>query len=306
MINQISISGGKDSTAMLLLAIERDTQDLLPVFCDTGNEHPITYEYVEYLERALGLSIRRCKADFSDMIARKREIVAGTWAQEGVWPERVQAAFEGLKPTGNPFLDLCKAKGRFPSFRARFCTQALKADVIREQVFLPLLSEGKDIESWQGIRHDESIARSCALERDFAMADKTTGAEVWNYRPILTWTAEECFAMHRRHGIEPNPLYKLGMGRVGCMPCINCRKSELKEIAARFPDQIERIESWEKEVASVSRQGIATFFFMAKGHGQGIRDVVQWAQTDRGGRQYALFSDADALPACSSNYGLCE
>jgi Lon protease-like protein len=34
------------------------------------------------------------------------------------------------------------------------------------------------------------------------------------------------------------------MGRVGCMPCINCRKDELREIALRFPETIERIERW--------------------------------------------------------------
>ena len=40
--NVISFSGGKDSTAMLLLAIERDTPDLSVVFADTGNEHEQT------------------------------------------------------------------------------------------------------------------------------------------------------------------------------------------------------------------------------------------------------------------------
>lgn len=35
-INVISVSGGKDSTAMLLLAIERGTENIRPVFCDTG------------------------------------------------------------------------------------------------------------------------------------------------------------------------------------------------------------------------------------------------------------------------------
>lgn len=48
-VNVISVSGGKDSTAMLLLAIERGTENIRPVFCDTGNEHPLTYDYVRYL-----------------------------------------------------------------------------------------------------------------------------------------------------------------------------------------------------------------------------------------------------------------
>jgi 3'-phosphoadenosine 5'-phosphosulfate sulfotransferase (PAPS reductase)/FAD synthetase len=47
--NIVSVSGGKDSTALLLLAIERQTENLQAVFADTGHEHQQTYEYVQYL-----------------------------------------------------------------------------------------------------------------------------------------------------------------------------------------------------------------------------------------------------------------
>ena len=39
----LSFSGGKDSTAMYLLALEQGV-DFLPVFADTGHEHDLTYE----------------------------------------------------------------------------------------------------------------------------------------------------------------------------------------------------------------------------------------------------------------------
>ena len=42
----VSISGGKDSTATLLLALERE-KDVRAVFADTGNEHQLTYDYGE-------------------------------------------------------------------------------------------------------------------------------------------------------------------------------------------------------------------------------------------------------------------
>ena len=51
--NVVSISGGKDSTALALLAIERETKNLHFVWADTGHEHPQTYEYVEYLSGEL-------------------------------------------------------------------------------------------------------------------------------------------------------------------------------------------------------------------------------------------------------------
>ena len=45
--NIVSVRGGKDRTALLLLAIERDTPNLQAVFADTGHEHQQTYEYLQ-------------------------------------------------------------------------------------------------------------------------------------------------------------------------------------------------------------------------------------------------------------------
>jgi 3'-phosphoadenosine 5'-phosphosulfate sulfotransferase (PAPS reductase)/FAD synthetase len=72
--NIISFSGGKDSTAMLLLAIERETPSLSVVFADTGNEHEQTYDYVRYVEQATGVPIRWVKADFSPPDRRQARI----------------------------------------------------------------------------------------------------------------------------------------------------------------------------------------------------------------------------------------
>lgn len=306
MINVINTSGGKDSTAMLLLAIEQGVENLHPVFCDTGNEHPMTYEYLRYLDDKIGIRIEWVKADFTKAIERKREKIKAAWLQEGITQERIDSVLQAMRPTGNPFLDLCMLKGRFPSSTLRFCTHELKIEVIKRHVYAPLLEQGNDIDSWQGIRRDESKSRARAMPREFAMKDKKTGAEVWNVRPILDWKAEDCFAMHKKHGIEPNPLYKLGMARVGCMPCINSRKSEVLEISRRFPDQIDRIERWEKIVAQCTKWDGATFFTSVAHDAAGIREVVRWAQTDRGGRQFGLFTDTEELPACSSQFGLCE
>lgn len=304
-MNILSISGGKDSTAMLLLAIERGVEDLRCIFADTGNEHPKTIEYIGYLQDATGIKIETIRADFSKQIAHKREIVETKWRAEGVSEEAIADALSVLKPSGNAFLDLCLVKGRFPSTMARFCTAELKVQVVRDQIYTPVLATGIDIDSWQGIRHDESKSRSCAVERDLAMKDENTGAECWNYRPILDWKAEDCFAMMKKHEIKPNPLYSLGMTRVGCMPCINARKAEIAEISVRFPDEIDRIARWERMVSKASKRGDSTFFPTSQGRGEGIYEIVRWAKTDRGGRQFGMFDWLD-VPACSSQYGLCE
>lgn len=307
--NIVSVSGGKDSTALLLLAIERETPNLQAVFADTGHEHPQTYEYVQYLNDQV-FPIRTVRADFSQQIERKREWVATKWREQGIPEDRVLLALETLKPTGNPFLDLCIWKGRFPSTKARFCSEELKRNPIIEQVQMPLLDQGHEIYSWQGVRADESVAR-----RDLPELDEVGGG-LWNYRPILKWTAQDCFAMHKKHNIRHNPLYEQGMGRVGCMPCIHARKDELLEISKRFPEEIERVERWERLVADASKRGMSTFFAAVQDdptaagkkishENFGIWRMVEWSKTARGGRQYD-FLRIEEGPSCSSIYGLCE
>lgn len=308
--NIISVSGGKDSTALLLLAIERQPDNMQAVFADTGNEHDLTYDYVRYLEHATGVPIRWVKADFARQIAGKREYVLTKWAGKGVPQEAIDRAAAALVPTGVPFLDLCIWKGRFPSTKAAFCSEELKRNPIYSQVQKPLIDAGDDVVSWQGVRRDESLRRRLLSETEL----KTTfenGAELWNYRPILDWTADDCFAMHRKHGIKHNPLYEMGMGRVGCMPCINCRKDELLEISKRFPEAIARILQWETIVKQASKRRCATFFAAPSEDSewsatQTIDVVVEWAKTSRGGKQYDFLRMQDDGPICTSVYGLCE
>jgi 3'-phosphoadenosine 5'-phosphosulfate sulfotransferase (PAPS reductase)/FAD synthetase len=309
--NFVSVSGGKDSTATLLLAFALETENLQAVFADTGHEHAQTYEYIEYLERRLGLSIKRVKADLSADIARKRNVVAVKWEKDGV-PESIRsAALSVLHPTGNPFLDMCLVKGRFPSSQVRFCTDMLKRDPIINDVFSPLMY-GKDmVVSWQGVRSDESPNRRFLPECD------EVGGGLFNYRPILRWPVDAVFEAHRYMGVKPNPLYSQGMGRVGCMPCVMCRKDELSEIAKRFPDEVARVREWERLVSIASKRGSSTFFKATNdptvsaddaidSATHGIDRMIEWATTDRGGRQFVLGIDDDKGGKCSSAYGLCE
>jgi 3'-phosphoadenosine 5'-phosphosulfate sulfotransferase (PAPS reductase)/FAD synthetase len=307
--NIVSVSGGKDSTALLLLAIERQPDNLEAVFADTGNEHQITYDYVQYLNDKV-FPIRTVRADFTRQIAGKREYVLTKWADKGVSQEAIDRAAAALVPTGNPFLDLCIWKGRFPSTKAAFCSEELKRNPIINQVQSPYLDAGDDVISWQGVRRDESLRRRYLNENELKES-RDNGAELWNYRPILDWTAEDCFAMHRKHGIKHNPLYEMGMGRVGCMPCINCRKDELLEISKRFPEAIDRIAEWEQAVKQASKRKDATFFPAPSNDSewsatQTIETVVEWAKTSRGGKQYDFLRMDDEGPLCTSVYGLCE
>lgn len=307
--NIISVSGGKDSTALLIIAKLERGIDAQAVFADTGHEHPETYRYLEYLDRALG-PITIVQADLRGRFEHKRETIAKKWMKDGVPEERITRALELLRSTGIPFLDLCMLKGRFPSTRARFCSQELKHIPIREQIVEPLIMDGYTVISWQGVRADESRSRA-----NLPIVDEPEEGLIV-YRPLIHYTAHDVFDLHRKHGIRWNPLYEQGMGRVGCMPCIHARKAEIAEIAKRWPDEIERVAEWERIVSGVSKRGLSSFFAHDKTPGEhqgrvdvkmpGIMEVVEWAKTSRGGSQYVIPFEDCAPEMCSSIYGLCE
>lgn len=327
----VSLSGGKDSTATAILAIEEHGREGCRfVFADTGNEHEATYEYaLHYLPQALGIRVDVVRADFSDEFATKRanlERIAAGEPESAVYgarrfkytwtPEAARRALDILHPTGNPYLDLCMVRGGFPSRKRQFCTQYLKT-IPLTAYSMGLLDDGtaQAVWSWQGVRLDESTSRRARLQGTGACvrAFEDAGAGIFNYRPILRWNVRDVFQAHEIAGIDPNPLYLQGQSRVGCMPCINCGKDDLRQIAARFPEHIERIAEWERLVSQVCRPHntpVSFFHIGTQGHtdqSTQIHSVVQWARTTRGGRQFDLLADLSTSPsACESAYGLCE
>ncbi len=304
----VSVSGGKDSTATLLLALRQFPRvgEVSAAFADTGNEHELTYEYLEYLEKELGIYIHRLKADFTHRYASKRKWISEKWVEHGVDPKRVERALELLHPTGNPYLDLCMLKDRFPSRMSQFCTTELKTMPLAEYQLQILENGFSALWSWQGVRRDEST------NRRHAEGHEEIGAAIWAHRPLAGWTGQETVDfVVKTCGVKLNPLYQLGMGRVGCMPCINANKAEIAEIARRFPEHIERIAEWERLVKNVSKRHGASFFpaptrdNRADIRGTDIHSVVRWARTFRGGPVADPQWEQDA-PACASSYGLCE
>jgi len=55
----VSLSGGKDSTAMLLMMLEREERVDEAMFFDTGWEFPEMYEHIDMLEKDTGVRVTR-------------------------------------------------------------------------------------------------------------------------------------------------------------------------------------------------------------------------------------------------------
>lgn len=302
----VSVSGGKDSTATYLLAIEFG-RPFRAVFADTGNEHEAVYEFIAQLPaRTGGPVVETVRADFTADLARHRAYIEAKWPEQGIPDAIVREAAALNTPSGNPYLDLCILKARFPSRKAQFCTQELKEIPITRHVVAPMLKAGPVLQ-WLGIRADESANR--AKQPRFNRHD--SGSFVW--RPIFRWSVEDVWAIHARHGLPRNPLYDLGFGRVGCMPCINCRKGEVRLIADLFPGHIDRIRRWEAIVAQASKRRASTFFTAAtdpmdaeREGFAGIDTIVDWSRTSRGGRHYDIFFYGQPGGGCTSDLALCE
>jgi len=146
--------------------------------------------------------------------------------------------------------------------------------------------------------------------------DDEWGGFVW--RPIMDWPVADVIAIHHRHGVPVNPLYKAGFNRVGCWPCIYAAKEDIRLMAAHDPARIDHIEAFELEIEAErarrneERPGryahkIASFFLDRSARqgsdGVHIRDVVAWSRTSRGGKQLPLLQPPPA-GGCMK-WGLC-
>ncbi|RJF99038.1 phosphoadenosine phosphosulfate reductase family protein [Noviherbaspirillum saxi] len=247
-------------------------------------------------------TLKRGDMTIDELVQKTKKIGGGRKVR---WTNKAKRrALEVLHPTGNPYLDLCLWKGRFPSRKAQFCTEFLKRNPAVEHQ-LSLMDQGHTVVSWQGIRRDESDVRKNAKKFE------SVGGGLYIYRPIVEWTVQDVFRHAEMAEVKPNPLYLQGMGRVGCMPCINASKAELNEIGKRFPLHVARIHEWEQRVSRGSKRQAATFIpapgiktHEAKEHG--IYAVIQWARTERGGKFIDTRPSLFAPTECASAYGLCE
>jgi 3'-phosphoadenosine 5'-phosphosulfate sulfotransferase (PAPS reductase)/FAD synthetase len=312
----VMVSGGKDSAAVATLALRRVPREQIRfLFVDTGNEHPETYTYLDRLEEHFGMPIERIRADFSDEFAIARRRIAedlrigrdknGRKLRRS--NRRKREALAVLKPTGNPFLDLCLLNGIFPSNSARFCTRRLKVEAITEHL-LAAHEKGPMI-VWQGTKRTDSDKRA-------HLRLYSRQAPGWmNFRPILNWTHDQVFAFLREAGTPINPLYGSGFSRVSCGPCIYSRKSEIALLADRYPEAIDRIREWERLVSAASKTGFAPFFVgkeipatpAQRRTRSSIDGVVKWARVDFRKNKKASYADVfEESQVCDAGQGLCE
>lgn len=302
--NICSVSGGADSTALYCLMQEYHGKNFIPVFADTGHEHPVTINYVKNLHvMSGGPEVNIVRADFSKALeakqVRMRKEAEEYLASE---PEKAKQLFhlaDKMVPTGYTFLDMCLWKGRAPSSKAQFCTEHLKLWPI---LFWLQKNYPRDQYRWimhTGIRAGESVRRS--KMQPFAWNDFFDCLTVL---PMLYEEKDDEMKFLEEKGVPPNPLYALGYGRVGCFPCIHANKGELSLLPDWAWDRLNHYED------RLNRSWFPAGYLPGKpdGYIPSIAEVREWCMTSHGGRQYDLFKSVkqEDAPSCMTGWIACE
>ena len=262
------------------------------MFCDTGWEHPLTYEYINRIADKLHL----------DLVTLKSK------------------KYDGM-------VDLTRQRKRWPSTRARFCTIELKTKPTIDYV----LDEVQDnMLMIQGIRGSESPARAkmqaqCTYFKYYFEPygyDKNGKPKKHTYRskdvrafrakfsddllrPVFDWSAQQVIDSILAAGLEPNPLYRMGYKRVGCWPCVMASQRDILNISKQSPERIAEIANLEGELHSsfFGPNRIPPHAISSGEKYPTIHDVVRYVQWQNA--TGSLFDD-DTATSCMSYYGLCE
>lgn len=289
----VAYSGGKDSQACLLWSVKKyGAKHIEAVFCDTGWEHPKTYEHIQDTTKELGVKLITVKSK----------------------------KYEGM-------VDLAEKKKRFPSSQARFCTSELKSIPFIDYV----LEQTEHLIIVQGIRADEShnraqMSQQCRYFKYYFEPYNDKGkkhsyrkkdVKEWLakhsddiLRPVFDWTGQQVIDYIIKNGQQPNPLYKQGFKRVGCFPCIMSGHKEVYEILKRYPERFNEIIEHENRIGSsffkidfvpdYAQTGICKRTSKKFTTGEDVKRYLE-----RKNATIDLFAD-DSPISCSSYYHLCE
>ena len=199
----VSLSGGKDSTAMLLMMLERGETVHSAIFFDTGWEFPEMYPHIDRLKKKTGVKIVHLKPKKSfDYWLYERPVVASKGPQKG---------------------KIYRIGNGWPSPLRRWCTRE-KTHAIRRYL--------KDIPnsvSCIGFAADES-------HRATRSANMQTVNGVTRF-PLIEWGITESQAIKYciDRGYKWGGLYDV-FNRVSCFCCPLQRLSELRKLRQHYPD----------------------------------------------------------------------
>lgn len=204
----VSFSGGKDSTAMLLMMIEKGMEIDEIIFLDTGVEFPEMYKHIEKVEIYIDKKITKLKAENS------YEFMMFDY-------EKKKGKNKGQK--GYSWAD----------FRNRWCTQYLKKQVMNR--YLKEKYKNIEIIEYHGIAADETKRLVKNREKNIKY-------------PLAEWGIIEKEALEYCYnkGFDWDGLYKK-FDRVSCWCCPLKNLKELKVLYKEYPELWKKLKEWDSK-----------------------------------------------------------
>lgn len=202
-----SLSGGKDSTAMVLRLLEEKKPLDRILFCDTGIEFPQMYEHIARLEQELSIPIIRLKPE------KSFEFYLLEYKPKRRNPNNPLAGNVGLG---------------WADSRVRWCTSLLKTRLIDR--YLKEFRRDYEIIQYIGIAADETkrMRNMCYPLVEWGMTEQ----DCLNY----------CYA----RGYDWGGLYR-AFKRVSCWCCPLQPLSELRILRKRYPELWSQLLEWQKK-----------------------------------------------------------
>ncbi len=259
MNNVVSFSGGKDSTAMLLMMLEKRESIHSAVFFDTGWEFPQMIEHIDKVEEYTGINIVRLSPARSfnywmyecKVKARKQGLVKLSHQELSYKWDFVKENYEpdlGSKPSDkNELINglagrIHRIGNGWPSPMRRWCTRVKVYSINK------YLSSVENPVSCIGYAADEAH-RSDSKNIVDAIAK---GKQI--RFPLIEWDMDEKQALEYcgKHGFDWGGLYR-HFRRVSCFCCPLQRLGELKTLRKHYPDLWAKMLEWDKKVPDRNR-----------------------------------------------------
>lgn len=250
----ISVSGGKDSQALLKSVIdwyraEKLTNKIFAIHSDLGRvEWKQTPEFVEKI----------CKDLDVELIVVRRERNGKVVDLLDRWIERK----EQLEGTGKPF---------WSSAKARYCTSDLKAEPINKY-----LRQFSNVISIEGIRWQESKARSEKPRWKVRKEIATKARKAFTWNAIIDFSLSDVWATYNQtiesvreaqneYRITNNvpkwwnfhPAYSMGNQRLSCAICILGNKNDVLNGIKHNPEIANEMQKLELETGFTFKQGFS-------------------------------------------------
>lgn len=315
----VQFSGGKDSLASLIWVQNNISKDFITVFCDTLWESEITYKHINDVIKKLNLNFIRLTSKKYDGfldLAKKKKRFPSTKARfcttELKSIPMIDYILDEIREDVLIIQGIRKAESFSRSKMNAQCT-------FFKYYFTPYRSNELIIEEYSNKR-DITKAQSKALKKAIQrLSDGFKDEKYHTYRkkevikfreqyaddilrPVFDWSGQQVINYIIENGMEPNPLYKMGMKRVGCFPCIMSNNVDIRSIDKFDPARLDMIEEEErlKKSSFFGPDSIPSWAY--KGEYPLMADVRKYLKDKNATGD--LFQGEER--SCMSFYGLCE